>query len=59
MFELYDDILTVEELADALKIGLSQAYKLVRLGAIKEFKEGRDWKIAKQALVNYVTKRRI
>ena len=59
MFELYDDILTVEELAEALKIGLSQAYKLVRSGAIKAFKEGRDWKIAKQALVNYVTSRGI
>lgn len=32
MFETFDDILTIEELAEALKIGTSQAYKLVRSG---------------------------
>jgi excisionase family DNA binding protein len=54
MFESYDDILTIEELAEALKIGTSHAYKLVHLGKIKAFKEGKDWKIAKQALIRYV-----
>lgn len=30
MFEQYDDILTVSELAEALKVGSTQAYRLVR-----------------------------
>lgn len=54
MFETFDDILTIEELAEALKIGTSQAYKLVRSGSLKAFKEGKDWKILKLAVINYV-----
>ena len=57
MFDTYDDILTVEELAEALKIGSSQAYKLVRSGRIKVFKEGKSWKITKSALIQYVLER--
>lgn len=54
MFESVDDILTIPEVADILKIGISQAYKLVRSGELKAFKSGKDWKISKQALVSYV-----
>lgn len=58
MFESYEDILTIQEVADILKIGTTQAYKIVRSGQLKAFKEGKDWKIPKPALVEYVTKRR-
>ncbi len=54
MFERFDDILTIEDLAEALKIGTTQAYKLVRSGKIRAFKEGKDWKISKTALITYV-----
>lgn len=54
MFEQYDDILTIEEVAEILRIGTSQAYKIVRSGQLKAYKEGKDWKILKQALSNYV-----
>lgn len=54
MFETYDDILSIEELASILKIGTTQAYKIVRSGKIKAFKEGKDWKISKQALIHYI-----
>lgn len=54
MFEQYDDILTIEEIAEILKIGMTQAYKIVRSGKLKGYKEGKDWKIAKQALIGYV-----
>lgn len=57
MFDAFDDILTVEDLAEALRIGVSQAYRIVRSGKIPAFKEGRDWKIAKQALTAYVLDR--
>ena len=39
MFETFDDILSIEEVAEALKIGTSQAYKIVRSGALKGYKE--------------------
>lgn len=54
MFENFDDILNVDDVAKALKIGTSQAYKLVRSGKIQAFKEGRAWKISKLALINYI-----
>lgn len=54
MFETYDDILTIEEVAEALKIGTSQAYKIVRSGSLKGYKEGKDWKVPKIAIENYI-----
>ena len=54
MFEQYDDILTIEEVAELLRIGMTQAYRIVRSGNLKGYKEGKDWKIPKQALINYV-----
>lgn len=55
MFENFDDILNVDDVAKALRIGTSHAYKLVRSGKIRAFKEGRAWKISKQALIQYIT----
>ena len=55
MFESYEDILTIQDVADILKVGTTQVYKIVRAGQLKAFKEGKDWKIAKQALIEYVS----
>ena len=41
MLETYDDILTIPEVADVLKIGTSQTYKIVRAGQLKGFKKGK------------------
>lgn len=41
MFETYDDILTVDDIAEALKIGSTQAYKIIQSGQIYAFKEGK------------------
>ncbi len=57
MFELYDDILTITDVAEILKIGTTQAYKIVRSGELKGFKEGKDWKIPKSSLANYIKQR--
>ena len=53
MFETYDDILTIADIAEILKIGTTQAYKIVRSGQLKAYKEGKDWKITKPALIKY------
>lgn len=55
MFEEYNDILTIEEVAEALRIGSSQSYRIVRNGQLKGYKEGRDWKIPKSSLIEYIT----
>lgn len=54
MFESFDDIPTVEEVSAILKIGTTQAYKIVRSGTLKAYKEGKDWKIPKESLVLYI-----
>jgi excisionase family DNA binding protein len=41
MFEQYDDILTIEEVAELLRIGMTQAYRIVRSGNLKGYKEGK------------------
>lgn len=57
MFDKFDDILTIDDLAEALKIGTCKAYSLVKSGDIHAYKEGKDWKIPKVALIEYITKR--
>ena len=54
MLENCDDILTVEELCDLLKIGQNAAYSLLNSGSIKAFRNGRTWRIPKQAVIDYV-----
>ncbi|MBE5892233.1 MAG: helix-turn-helix domain-containing protein [Lachnospiraceae bacterium] len=54
MFEQYDDIMSIDDVAAALKIGHTQVYRILRSGQLNGYKEGKDWKIAKLALENYV-----
>lgn len=49
-------IMTVEELADVLKIGMNSAYNLVRSGAIPCFHVGRQIRISRDALLEYIHK---
>lgn len=57
MFDLFDDILNIEDVAEALKIGTTQVYKIVRSGQLKGYKEGKDWKIPKSCLIEYIQQR--
>ena len=54
MFESYDDILTVEEACEALKIGCNSMYTLLHTDKIKGYRNGRVWRIPKAALVEYI-----
>lgn len=54
MFEHYDEILTVSELADYLKIGLSTAYSIVSTGEIESFKVKGSYRIEKRAIREYI-----
>ena len=50
MFESYDDILTVEEACEALKIG----YNAINTGKLRGYRNGRVWRIPKAAVVECV-----
>ena len=55
MFEQYPDILTVEEVCEALRMGYNAVYDLLIEGKLKAYKNGRVWRITKQALIQYVS----
>lgn len=54
MFENYDDVLTVEEACEALKIGFNAIYGLLNIGKLRGYRNGRVWRIPKAALVEYI-----
>lgn len=56
MFNEYDDILTVPEVAELLCIGKNRTYKLLENGTLKGFRIGRVWKIPRESIEIFVRK---
>ena len=54
MFQQNNDMLTVEELCEMLRISRNKGYQMLRQGVIHAFKEGRLWMIPKYSVVEYV-----
>lgn len=54
MLNSYPDILTVEQLAIALDVGLNTAYMLVRSEKIPSVRVGRQIRITKAALLKFL-----
>ena len=54
MFENLPDILTVKELSDYLKIHEATIKKFLKSGKLKGFKASRDWRITKEAVVQWI-----
>ena len=54
VLETYDDLLTTEEACEALKIGKNALYELLDSGKLKGFRNGRVWRIPKQAVVEFI-----
>ena len=54
MFEYYEVLITPEDVADMLGIGMNSVYKLLRSGSIKAMRIGRIWKIPKRAVQEYI-----
>jgi len=54
MFNNFPDVLTVEELQTALGIGRSTAYRLIRGGTIRHLRIGKNIKIPRRYLVDYI-----
>ena len=55
MFEDYPDILSPEEAAEALRIGENAIYELLNEGKLKAYKNGRTWRVPKEAVKEYVS----
>ena len=54
MFNDYPDVLTIEDLQIALNIGRSTAYRLIRSGDIRHLRIGKNIKIPRRYLVEYI-----
>lgn len=54
MFEQYPDILTVEEVCEALRMGNNAVYDLLNEGKLKAYKNGRVWRIPKKSLTTFI-----
>ena len=55
--ELYQDLITVEELCEALTVGKNTAYRLLNNKEISAFRIGRMWKIPRQSVTAFIKKR--
>lgn len=54
MLEQYNDIMSILDIAESLSIGRNRVYELLRNGDLKGFRIGRNWKIPKKAVQNYI-----
>lgn len=54
MFEIYDDLVSIETLCEMLSIGKNHAYDLLNKKQIKAFRIGRTWKVPKKAVEEYI-----
>ncbi len=50
----YPDVLLPEDLMDILEIGRNTAYKILKDGTIKSIKVGRNYKIPKLFIIEYL-----
>ena len=49
MFDQNPDILTVEEVCEALRMGYNAVYDLLNEGKLKAYKNGRVWRIPRDS----------
>jgi len=55
MFNGYPDVLTVAQLQKALQIGRNTAYNLIASNEIKSLRIGKNLRIPKKHLLDYIT----
>ena len=54
MLNQYEDVINVKDLCEILKIGRNRAYELLHTGAIPSFRLGRNWKIPRISVEDYL-----
>ena len=50
----YSDLITVAELCEIMMISRNVAYKLLESGELHCFRMGRNWKIPRQSVNDYI-----
>lgn len=54
MLESFDDVMTVEETAEALRIGKNALYALLENKQLRGYRNGRVWRIPKEAVIEFI-----
>lgn len=54
MLEKFDDVLTVQEIRQILKIGKNYCYNLLKSGSISSIRIGKSYRVPKINLINYL-----
>lgn len=54
MLEEYQEILTVDEACEILRIGYNAMYELLSTGKLKAYRNGRVWRIPKVAVQDFI-----
>lgn len=57
MLDNWDDYLTVDETCELLKMGHNAVYKLLHSGQLKALRNGRIWRVPKQAVIDFTNER--
>lgn len=57
MYDDYNEIITVEELAEILRIGKNSAYKLVNSAEIESFRVNNSHRIQRSAVSDYIIRK--
>ena len=59
LFEKYPDVVTPEQVAEMLQIGLILTYRLLRNGMLPSKRVGKKYIIAKQTVIEFVLTERV
>ena len=54
MLENYEDVMTVDETAEALRIGKNALYELLLNKKLRGYRNGRVWRIPKEAVIEFI-----
>lgn len=54
MLETFDDVMTVEEACEALRIGKNALYALLENKRLRGYRNGRVWRIPKESVIEYI-----
>ena len=54
MLESFDDVMTVEETCEALRIGKNALYALLENKQLRGYRNGRVWRIPKEAVIEFI-----
>lgn len=56
MLSHYPDVMSIQQVQDALGVGRTTVYRLVRTGTIRSIRIGRVYRVPKKYLMDYILK---